>query len=119
MSIIVYGYRRDDKGLLRIVEIHPYVSWSNSNAEALLTLLEVQRAIAKAKSSFKKEAGKYTRETEIGYGPPREEDGVVELRPLRYVSYGIDERYLATQLERLEEYMGRLAEAGAERVGWG
>jgi len=83
-------------------------------------LPEVRRAIIRARATFRRRVAAFTRPQEVVYGRPRVgDDGAVELRPVRVWSAGIDEDYLARQLDRLEVLVAALAERGATPLGWG
>jgi hypothetical protein len=112
------------------------VNLANPNARAFLVFLrlqdagedlygnvpipEVRRAIMRARATFHQRAHAFVRRCEIIHGKPGvNEDGSVELRPVRVWVGGIDEEYLMRQLDRLGVLVGELAERGATHLGWG
>lgn len=111
------------------------VNLANENAVALFGLLgldpgdglcggaplpDVSRAIMRAKATFRRRVGAFLREDVVVYGEPRvNEDGTVELRPVRVWSAGIDADYLWRQLDRLEVLVQALEARGAKHLGWG
>ncbi len=111
------------------------VNLCNANAVALLGLLglepgeglcgqaplpEVRRAVIRARATFQRRVRPFLREESVVYGRPRvNEDGTVELRPVRVWRGGIGEDYLARQLDRLEVLVEALAARGATHLAWG
>ncbi len=111
------------------------VNLANTNARAFLSFLglgdgedlygevpipEVRRAIMRARATFHQRAYSFVRSPQIINGSPRvNDDGSVELRPVRVHIAGIDEDYLMRQLDKLEVLVGELAERGATHLGWG
>lgn len=111
------------------------VNLANTNARAFLAFLdlqdqredlygeapipEVRRAIMRARATFHQRAY-FVRSPQIINGSPRvNDDGSVELRPVRVWIGGIDEEYLMRQLDKLEVLVEELAERGATHLGWG
>ncbi len=108
---------------------------ANDNARAFLGLLglgtdcdlygevplpEARRAIIRARATFHCRVGAFLREEAVVFGRPRvHDDGTVELRPVRVWIGGVDEDYLARQLDRLAVLVEALAERGATHLGWG
>jgi hypothetical protein len=111
------------------------VNLANTNARAFLTFLglgdgedlygsvpipEVRRAIMRARATFHERAYSFVRGSEIVHGKPRvNDDGTVELRPMRVWVGGINEDYLMRQLDKLEVLVEALAERGATHLGRG
>ena len=74
----------------------------------------------RARATFHQRAYSFVRSPQIINGSPRvNDDGSVELRPVRVHIAGIDEDYLMRQLDKLEVLVGELAERGATHLGWG
>jgi len=62
----------------------------------------------------------FTREEHVEYGAPRaDEDGVVELKPLRLMSMSLDEEGIARRLDNLSKFVQAATEAGATDISWG
>jgi hypothetical protein len=60
------------------------------------------------------------REEETVYGPPRtDEDGTVQLRPLRVFSRGLSLQGLNDRITAFAALVQDAAEAGATRINWG
>ncbi len=103
---------------------------ANENAGALLGLLGLpetlgavdmptaRRALMRARATFDRCAPAHVRERIEICGAPRESDGVVELRPLRFVSAGADLAYLRSALERFADLLQEAAAAGATQLTW-
>ena len=116
---------------------HPlFIDWSNVNARSVLTLLglvkvggdlageisipEARRAVMRARATFDRVASRLIRYGKVQYSPPRaNEDGSVEIRPLRYVEPAVGTEYLARQIDRFEKYVEHVAKKGATHVSWG
>ncbi len=108
-------------------------NFSNTNARAVLDLLglpfedgtgaaaisDVRRAIMRARATFEKRAPALVREDEVQYGRPVDRGGVVELRPLRMLSFGLDAEGLRSRLELVAAYVERVAARGATHLSWG
>jgi hypothetical protein len=109
-------------------------NWSNGNAAKVLALLglasedlagetsieECRRAVIKATARLNGSAQEYTRPEYVEYGSPREnEDGTVELKPVRILSFGLDEAGLKSRVDCFSQYVEVAANAGATHVMWG
>ena len=85
-----------------------------------VTIAEMRRAIFRAVNTFDRTVKGHTREEVAEYGSPREIDGgIIEMRPLRVLSFGIDEEYFSRQLARLSILVEALAARGATHIAWG
>lgn len=109
-------------------------NWNVGNARALLGLLgldsedlcgeatlpELRRALLGARARFDRRAPAFVREERVEYGAPREdEDGVVEMRPLRLFEGGLDLAGIRRRLEELAEFVEAAAALGADLIAWG
>jgi hypothetical protein len=80
---------------------------------------EARRALMRARARFERVAPRLVRPTVIEHGAPRlQEDGTVELRPLRAISFGLDEDGLAARLDRFERFVEAVVEGGATHIAW-
>ena len=85
-----------------------------------VSIPDVRRALMRARATFERQAPKLVRAAEIEFGAPSvQDDGTVELRPLRAIWFGLDEDGLAARLDRLERFVEAVAERGATHVAWG
>ena len=74
----------------------------------------------RARATFDRVASRLIRYGKVQYSPPRaNEDGSVEIRPLRYVEPAVGTEYLARQIDRFEKYVEHVAKKGATHVSWG
>jgi len=109
-------------------------NWNAGNGRAVLGLLglandelageatlpEIRRAILAARARFDRRAPDFVREEVVEYGAPREdEDGVVEMRPLRFFAGGLDLVGIRRRLEELAAFVEAAAELGADAISWG
>lgn len=107
----------------------PYVNWNEGNAAALFGVLgmafesigqasvaECRRAIIRARSRRSLDA--FVRPEERVYGRPVERDGVVELRPLRVLSGGLDVDGIAERIEQFERFVQESVSRGATTILW-
>jgi len=84
-----------------------------------VTVPEMRRAIMRAVNTFDKRAPGCVRAEEVVYGKPREnDDGTVELHPVRIHSRGIDEAYLSERLAQLATCVETLVKKGATHIVW-
>jgi hypothetical protein len=116
---------------VQLVREYDDLNMSNTNAFTFLRFLgleadycgsmglpEARRAIMKARS--RSEVSRYTRQDVTFFGAPRaKDDGTVELRPLRGVSFGLNESDLQMRLTAFAGMVERGAEKGATEVYWG
>lgn len=80
---------------------------------------EARRAVIRARARFAREASTLVRSAEVEYGAPRlQEDGTVELRPLRAIWFGLDEDGLAARIDCFERFVEAIAERGATHIAW-
>lgn len=107
-----------------------YFNLCNDNAMAMLRALglpaeytgecgipEARRAIMRARATGS--AANHTRADEAIYGEPRaNEDGTVELRPLRIFSQGLDEDGLVRRINLFAEIIELAATKGATHIQW-
>jgi hypothetical protein len=106
----------------------------NANARALLGLLglpdddlcggctmaEANRAVMKAEATFASRVASYTRPDEVVFGQPRaNEDGTIEMRPVRAYGQGLSEDDLAIRLTRFKVFLAEAANLGADMISWG
>jgi len=106
-------------------------NWSNRNARLVLALLgledpylsgeasvaECRRALMLARS---RDASAYTRGEEVEYGAPRpNEDGTIELKPVRMLSYGLDSEGVRHRMEAFAQFVEVAAKLGATHIRWG
>lgn len=108
----------------------PELNLCNANAHLLLgtlglptedigkiTLSEARRGLLRAFN--RSDLSGFTREQEVLHGAPRaQEDGTVEMRPVRGVSGGLDENALRDRLERFEALIREAGERGATHIHW-
>ena len=108
------------------------VNWSNANASILFALLgvgesligeaplpDVRRGIIRARATFDTRAPKLARPDAVAYGAPRTcDDGTVELRPIRMLSFGLDEEGMRTRLVAFERAVEALADLEATHIAW-
>jgi hypothetical protein len=84
------------------------------------SIADMRRAIFRAVNTFDRAIKPFTRETVTEYGTHRvNDDGTVELRPIRVVEFGIDESYFAQRLAQLATLVEALAARGATHITWG
>lgn len=108
----------------------PEMNLANLNALLLLEALgieesfgslpvhEARRALMRAKSRSSLQP--FTRQDEVLYGRPQAKDnGVVELRPVRVRSMGVDENRMASYIERFSALVEESASRGATEITWG
>ncbi len=109
----------------------PSLNLGNDNAVSLLGALgltvdcwgeialpEARRAVMRARA--RKSLSVYTRATEIVYGAPRaDENGAIELRPIRSHGFGLTEDGLRDRIERFASFVEASASRGATTITWG
>jgi hypothetical protein len=116
---------------VELPETWQFFNWSNGNARLVLNLLgfsgddlygeativECRRAVMRARS---RNAEQYTRPEEIVYDAPRvNEDGTVELRPVRVYSFGLDAPGVCERMEAFAAFVEVAAKLGATHIHWG
>jgi hypothetical protein len=120
-------------------EDRAFVNWSNGNAATLFDLLglrgaradvdsdftgevsvaEARRAVIRARATLQRRGPALTRPEVAVYGAPRTlPDGVVELRPLRLWSAGLDVDDMRVRLHAFERCVNALALRGATHITW-
>jgi len=120
----IEGFTRDDR---------PHINWANDNGVRVLatlgivgedapygemTIAEARRAVMRARS--RSDLSAYTREEEVRHGAPRaDENGVVELKPLRVYSPSLDENSIQDRIEQFAHFVEESAARGATLVRWG
>lgn len=109
----------------------PYLNLANDNARLVLEALGLdtelwgELSIAKARRAVMRGRSRsdltpFTREDGVVYGRPRaDDDGVVQLRPVRVRSMGVDEDRMASYIERFADFVERSASLGATTITWG
>ncbi len=109
----------------------PYVNWCNENACTMLKVLglrgsegghasiaEARRAVMRATS--RSDLSAYARPDECLYGRPRaDEDGAIELRPIRMVSMGLDAEAIEERVAQFAKFVEESARRGATHIWWG
>ncbi len=122
----------EGKGWYYHDSLQPTINWSNGNAAAILSSMgysgdelyggdvsisEFRRAYIRA---LNKDLSSYTREQEIEYGQPREvEPGIVDLKPLRFMSSGLSSEGIKTRLNQLGQFIQEAIKNNATRISWG
>jgi hypothetical protein len=112
-------------------ELQPSINWSNSNAAAILSVMgytgdqlygaevpisDFRRAFIKAINS---DVSKYERPDHIEYGQPREiEDGIIEMKPIRFMSAGLPRSGILDRLDRLGEFIAEAISNKANTIYW-
>lgn len=82
-----------------------------------LPLPQARRALMVARSRIGRFSG--VRADEVVYGRPRpNDDGTIELHPIRVVSQGCDQGRLESYLNRLDAILADGSAVGAERLVW-
>jgi len=110
-----------------------FLNLANENARLLLlalglagdgtlwgtcTLPKMRRHIMVARATGT--AARYTRAPELRYGAPvHRGDGVIELRPVRVCSGGLDEADLTSRIDRLAALTAAADAHGATHIDWG
>jgi hypothetical protein len=80
---------------------------------------DARRALIRARATFERKAPRLVRHAAIEYGAPRtQEDGTVELRPLRMIEVGLDEEGMVDRLDRFARFVDAVSERGATHVAW-
>jgi len=84
------------------------------------TVPEMRQRIMVARATFDTQVSALTSEEECVYGAPRtNEEGAVELRPLRAWSRGLDEEDIREKFYALVDFVELIASEGATTVHWG
>ena len=84
-----------------------------------LPLSDVRRAIMRARATFDRRAPAFAREERTTHGAPRRnDDGSIELRPLRTWEGGLSADRLAGYVDRFAVLVEAYAERGATHVRW-
>jgi hypothetical protein len=108
----------------------PSINWANANAHAVMGVLgftmdyygdmpitEARRALLRGRN--RSDLSAYTRPVERIYGQPRaNEDGSVELRPLRMHTFGLDTEDLASRVEQFASFVEESERRGATQISW-
>lgn len=110
----------------------PQVNFANTNAMDLLramgrvcpdcygemTLADARRGIMRALN--RSDLSAFTREDEIAFGAPRdEEDGTVELKPVRMMSRGSSVADVKRRIADFQAFVEEVASRGATTITWG
>lgn len=124
MSVSFYGEKADGTPVLLDIEHAAYFNMSSANARAFLLFLGLdpgdepmgeitmpvaRRAILRARASFERRVGGFTRQHSDTKRPGQ----------VRVVVRGIDARYFATRLHDLEKFLNVVSEMGATSIRWG
>lgn len=121
MSITFYGQRADGS-MIRIPFDHPaHLNVANGNAVALLGLLrlgqelqgqvsvpEARRAVIRARATFDRRAGGFTREPADVKRPGQ----------ARVIVAGIDDNYRRRRVDDFDRFFTFVAEKGAVSIHW-
>jgi hypothetical protein len=84
-----------------------------------ISIHEARRALWAAQARFEQLALKHTFEGEIVHGEPRtDEDGVVELRPVRVINCGLDMAGIERRFGELCRFIDDAVSAGATDISW-
>lgn len=125
------GQKHTRYASVELPETWQFFNWSNGNARLVLsmlgfsgddlygeaTIVECRRAVMRARS---RDAAQYTRPEEIVYGAPRaNEDGTVELKPVRVHSGGLDTSGVRERMEAFAQFVEVAAKLGATHIHWG
>lgn len=95
------------------------VDVSSGDLIGSMPIANMRRAIMAARARLPRVGPSLVRPDVVEYGKPRaQEDGTVELRPLRFASRGLDTSDMASRLERLARLVEVLAELGATEIAW-
>ncbi len=108
----------------------PSLNLANDNARLLLQALglsdelwgslsvaEARRAIMRARS--RSDLSPFTRPNETVYGRPQtNEDGSIQLRPVRLQSMGVNENRMASYITRFANFVEASASRGATSISW-
>jgi hypothetical protein len=108
----------------------PSVNWNNGNAQAILaalgvpfeyggemTIADARRAVMRARA--RTDLTPFTRPEKVVYGRPRvNEDGSVELRPLRMFGGGLDTESVHRHIEQFARFVEESASRGATTITW-
>lgn len=124
MSVTFYGQKADGKPIMLDIEHPAYLNLNFGNGYALLNLLaippgedylhgevpmpEARRAVMRARATFERRAGKFTRE-----GSDTKRPG----QP-RVIQGSLDEDGLAVRLDAFERFLNVVAEMGATSIYW-
>jgi hypothetical protein len=112
------------------------VNWANANAAVMLGLMgfsgndlyvgqeglpEMRRALMLARARVESgRAGQMTREDRIVFGAPRaQDDGTMNLRPIRLMEVGLDLEGIRTRLDLFSAFLDEAAKLGADEIWWG
>lgn len=124
MSVTFYGLTADNQPIMLDFEDLAYLNMNNGNAHAFLAFLglpgcdessgdasvpDTRRAIIRARATFEKKVGNFTRE-----GSDTKRPG----RP-RVLQGGIGEDYFAMRLDSFEKFLNVVVEKGATSIYWG
>ncbi len=121
MSITFYGQRADGSTIRIPLDHSAHVNVANGNAVALLGLLglgdelqgevslpEARRAVIRARATFDRRAGSFTREP-------------VDMKRsghVRVIVAGIDDNYLQRRLADFDRFVMFVADKGAVSIYW-
>lgn len=87
--------------------------------EGCISIHEARRAIWAAKARFERLAPQHAFETEVIHGEPRvDEDGVIELRPVRAIIGGLDLAGIERRFGELCQFIDDATAAGATDISW-
>lgn len=110
----------------------PTVNFANTNAMDLframgrvcpdcygeMSLADARRGIMRALN--RSDLSAFTREAEIAFGAPRdEEDGTVELKPIRMMSRGSSVADVQRRIADFQAFVEEAASRGATMINWG
>ncbi len=109
----------------------PEVNWNIGNAQAMHRVLGLpgewqmgECSIGTARQAVIRARNRgtlvpFVRSEEEVHGAPRKnEDGTVELKPLRAISFGLDESGIRYRVEQFARFVEYVAELGATVICW-
>lgn len=123
MSISFYGLTADEKPIMLDHEDPAFLNMNNGNAHSFLAFLglpdchepsgdaslpDARRAIMRARATFEKKVGNFTREGSDTKRPGQ----------CRVIQGGNDESYFARRLDDFEKFLNTVVEKGAVSIYW-
>ena len=123
MSVTFYGRRPDGSAVTLDIENAAYLNMNSANARAFLlflglepgdepygetTMPEARRAVMRARATFDRNVGKFTRE-----GSDTKKPG-----QCRVITGAIDESYFAMRLDAFEKLLAVVSAKGATSIYW-
>lgn len=124
VSISFYGRATDGTAITLDIDDATFLNMSNANARVFLAFLgvepgahlvgeitvpEARRAIIRARATFERRVGAYTRESSDTKRPGK----------VRVIEGGIADDYFERRLDDFESFLGVAVERGATSIWWG